>query len=37
MNGLHAAVFPAYNWPVELPDDKLPARLLKLNLEQAGV
>jgi hypothetical protein len=37
MHGAHAklgaAVFAAYGWPGDLPDDELLARLLKLNLE----
>jgi hypothetical protein len=31
---LDAAVFAAYNWPVDLSDDELLARLLELNLER---
>lgn len=33
---LDAAVFAAYGWPVDLSDDEILARLLKLNLAQAG-
>ena len=32
---LDEAVFAAYGWPPELPDDDLLARLLALNLERA--
>ena len=31
---LDAAVFAAYGWPVDLPDDQILERLLKLNLER---
>ena len=33
---LDAAVFAAYGWPADLPDDEILARLLALNLERAG-
>jgi len=33
---LDAAVLTAYGWPEDLPDDALLARLLELNLAQAG-
>jgi len=32
---LDAAVFAAYGWPMELPDDQILERLLKLNLERS--
>ncbi|MCX6909470.1 MAG: hypothetical protein NTY01_15705, partial [Verrucomicrobia bacterium] len=32
---LDAAVFAAYGWPADLPDDELLALLLKLNLERS--
>ena len=32
---LDAAVFAAYGWPADLPDDELLTRLLKLNLERS--
>jgi hypothetical protein len=34
---LDAAVFAAYGWPANLPDDDLLAALLALNLERAPV
>ena len=33
---LDAAVFAAYGWPGDLPDDEILARLLALNLARAG-
>ncbi len=33
---LDEAVFAAYNWPPDLPDDNLLAKLLELNLSRAG-
>ena len=33
---LDAAVFAAYGWPVDLSDDEILERLLRLNLERAG-
>ena len=33
---LDAAVFAAYGWPADLPDDEILARLLALNLARAG-
>jgi hypothetical protein len=33
---LDAAVFAAYGWPADLSDHELLARLLALNLAQAG-
>jgi hypothetical protein len=33
---LDDAVFDAYGWPHDLTDDEILARLLALNLEQAG-
>jgi hypothetical protein len=31
---LDTAVFAAYDWPVDLPDEEILARLLDLNLER---
>jgi hypothetical protein len=31
---LDAAVFAAYGWPLDLPDDAILERLLDLNLER---
>ena len=33
---LDAAVLAAYGWPEDVPDDAILARLLELNLAQAG-
>jgi type II restriction/modification system DNA methylase subunit YeeA len=33
---LDEAVFAAYGWPADLPDDELLAKLLELNLSRAG-
>ena len=33
---LDAAVFAAYGWPADLPDEEILARLLALNLARAG-
>jgi hypothetical protein len=33
-SALDAAVFIAYGWPVDLPDEEILARLLALNLER---
>ena len=35
-NDLDAAVAEAYGWPVDLPDDELLTRLVRLNAERAG-
>lgn len=34
---LDETVFAAYGWPVDLNDDEILGRLLKLNRERAGI